>query len=124
VVNALLTQIDRLKKKKNVLILTTSNMTEAIGMCTTVERGHQFANVVLVASHVLHVLMLYCLSTDIAFIDRADIKLRIGLPSQMAIFSLLNTSFGELLRTGIIHIDVRKGERGGGVMFRFLHCKG
>ncbi|KAF9351052.1 Pachytene checkpoint protein 2 [Mortierella sp. NVP85] len=72
VVNALLTQIDRLKKKKNVLILTTSNMTEAI---------------------------------DIAFIDRADIKLRIGLPSQMAIFNLLNTSFGELLRTGIIHID-------------------
>jgi len=30
VVNALLTQIDRLKQKKNVLILTTSNITEAI----------------------------------------------------------------------------------------------
>ncbi|KAF9572109.1 Pachytene checkpoint protein 2 [Mortierella alpina] len=31
VVNALLTQIDRLKQRKNVLILTTSNITEAIG---------------------------------------------------------------------------------------------
>lgn len=31
VVNALLTQIDRLKQKRNVLILTTSNITEAIG---------------------------------------------------------------------------------------------
>ncbi|KAF9962544.1 Pachytene checkpoint protein 2 [Mortierella alpina] len=30
-VNALLTQIDRLKQRKNVLILTTSNITEAIG---------------------------------------------------------------------------------------------
>ncbi|KAI9193176.1 TR-interacting protein 13 [Polychytrium aggregatum] len=30
VVNALLTQIDRLRKKKNVLILTTSNLTEAV----------------------------------------------------------------------------------------------
>ncbi|KAF9134011.1 Pachytene checkpoint protein 2 [Mortierella sp. 14UC] len=42
VVNALLTQIDRLKRRKNVLVLTTSNITEAI---------------------------------DIAFIDRADIKI-------------------------------------------------
>ncbi|RUS34146.1 ATPase family associated with various cellular activities-domain-containing protein [Jimgerdemannia flammicorona] len=31
VVNALLTQIDKLKSKKNVLILATSNITEAIG---------------------------------------------------------------------------------------------
>ncbi|KAG0318094.1 Pachytene checkpoint protein 2, partial [Dissophora globulifera] len=69
VVNALLTQIDRLKKRKNVLILTTSNITEAI---------------------------------DLAFIDRADIKLRIGLPSRNAIDSLLESSIRELQRVGII----------------------
>lgn len=31
-VNALLTQIDRLKHHENVLVLTTSNITEAIGL--------------------------------------------------------------------------------------------
>ena len=31
VVNALLTQIDRLKHQKNVLIMTTSNLAKAIG---------------------------------------------------------------------------------------------
>ncbi|KAF9950334.1 Pachytene checkpoint protein 2 [Modicella reniformis] len=72
VVNALLTQIDRLKKKKNVLILTTSNITEAI---------------------------------DIAFIDRADIKLYIGFPSTLAIFNILNSGLEELRRTGIINFS-------------------
>lgn len=32
VVNALLTQIDRLKHQKNVLIMATSNLAKAIGM--------------------------------------------------------------------------------------------
>ncbi|KAI7819797.1 P-loop containing nucleoside triphosphate hydrolase protein [Gamsiella multidivaricata] len=72
-VNALLTQIDRLKKQKNVLILTTSNITEAI---------------------------------DIAFIDRADIKLHIGLPSQQAIYSILYSSIKELERAAIIQSQV------------------
>lgn len=31
VVNALLTQLDKLKNKKNVLVLTTSNLSGAIG---------------------------------------------------------------------------------------------
>lgn len=31
VVNALLTQLDKLKHRKNVLIMTTSNISEAIG---------------------------------------------------------------------------------------------
>ena len=34
VVNALLTQIDQLKTFSNILILTTSNITGAIGMCS------------------------------------------------------------------------------------------
>jgi len=33
VVNALLTQLDKLKHRKNVLVLTTSNISEAIGAC-------------------------------------------------------------------------------------------
>jgi hypothetical protein len=33
VVNALLTQLDRLKRYENVLVLTTSNITQALGAC-------------------------------------------------------------------------------------------
>ncbi|KAI9238823.1 MAG: thyroid hormone receptor interactor 13 [Podila humilis] len=73
VVNALLTQIDRLKQKRNVLILTTSNITEAI---------------------------------DIAFVDRADIKMYIGLPSANAIYSMFKASLDELQRAGIIQPKV------------------
>ncbi|RUS14475.1 P-loop containing nucleoside triphosphate hydrolase protein [Endogone sp. FLAS-F59071] len=69
VVNALLTQIDKLKNKKNVLILATSNITEAI---------------------------------DLAFIDRADIKQYIGLPSPEAIYAILATCLKELMRVGIV----------------------
>ncbi|KAG9323053.1 hypothetical protein KVV02_004605 [Mortierella alpina] len=72
VVNALLTQIDRLKQRKNVLILTTSNITEAI---------------------------------DVAFIDRADIKVHVGLPSQRAIYNMLCSSLQELQRAGILQCD-------------------
>ncbi|KAI1315826.1 Pachytene checkpoint protein 2 [Mortierella claussenii] len=74
VVNALLTQIDRLRKRKNVLILTTSNITEAI---------------------------------DIAFIDRADIKLYVGLPTKGAIYSILQSTIEELMRVGIIRPKVQ-----------------
>ncbi|KAF9928718.1 Pachytene checkpoint protein 2 [Linnemannia zychae] len=78
VVNALLTQIDRLKKKRNVLILATSNITEAI---------------------------------DIAFIDRADIKMYIGLPPPKAIYNILCSSLNELRRAGIIHATYPLPER-------------
>jgi len=69
VVNALLTQIDRLKKHKNVLILTTSNVTGKI---------------------------------DVAFVDRADIKFYIGLPSPVAIYSIFRSCLEELSRVRII----------------------
>ncbi|KAF9582230.1 Pachytene checkpoint protein 2 [Lunasporangiospora selenospora] len=68
-VNALLTQIDKLKQRKNVLILATSNMTEAI---------------------------------DVAFADRADIKMYIGLPSHRAIYWMLRSGITELQRVNII----------------------
>ncbi|KAJ3246070.1 Pachytene checkpoint protein 2 [Chytriomyces hyalinus] len=69
VVNALLTQIDSLKRKKNVLILTTSNITEAI---------------------------------DLAFVDRADLKLHVGLPTQLVIYAMLTSTLTELLRCRLI----------------------
>ncbi|KAF6037328.1 TRIP13 [Bugula neritina] len=69
VVNALLTQIDQIKRYPNVLILTTSNVTGAI---------------------------------DLAFVDRADIKQYIGLPSPAAIYKIFTSCINELIRTGII----------------------
>ena len=58
VVNAVLTQIDQLRQRDNVLILTTSNISEAI---------------------------------DLAFVDRADIKQYIGLPSAPARYTILSS---------------------------------
>uniref|UniRef100_M4B697 AAA+ ATPase domain-containing protein n=1 Tax=Hyaloperonospora arabidopsidis (strain Emoy2) TaxID=559515 RepID=M4B697_HYAAE len=69
VVNALLTQLDSLKRHSNVLILTTSNITEAI---------------------------------DAAFVDRADIKQYIGLPSCRARYEILRSCVEELQRVGIV----------------------
>ena len=73
VVNALLTQVDRLKKFKNVLILTTSNVTGKI---------------------------------DLAFVDRADIKFYIGMPSQVAIYSIFRSCLEELARVHVIQPKV------------------
>lgn len=64
VVNAVLTQIDRIKRFPNVLILTTSNMTAAI---------------------------------DVAFVDRADIKQFIDLPSSLAIYQIYYSCLQELM---------------------------
>lgn len=69
VVNALLTQLDALKRHPNVLVLTTSNITEAI---------------------------------DVAFVDRADIKQYIGLPSCHARYEILRSCVDELRRVGIL----------------------
>lgn len=69
VVNAVLTQLDQLRRCKNVLILTTSNMTDAI---------------------------------DLAFVDRADIKQLIAVPSERAIYKILAECITELARVGIV----------------------
>lgn len=65
VVNAVLTQIDRIKRYPNVLILTTSNITDSI---------------------------------DLAFIDRADIKQYLGLPSATAIYKVYHSCIEELVK--------------------------
>uniref|UniRef100_A0A7S1KTF0 AAA+ ATPase domain-containing protein n=1 Tax=Percolomonas cosmopolitus TaxID=63605 RepID=A0A7S1KTF0_9EUKA len=69
VVNAVLTQIDNLRQQKNVLIVCTSNITEAI---------------------------------DVAFVDRADIKQYIGLPSEHARYQILKSCVEELIRCKIV----------------------
>lgn len=69
VVNAVLTQIDQLQRYKNILILATSNVTEAI---------------------------------DIAFADRADLKLYIGYPSKWAVYEILRSCVEELIRCNLV----------------------
>ena len=39
---------------------------------------------------------------DLAFVDRADMKVHIGLPSTEAIYEIFRSSIEELQRTGII----------------------
>lgn len=62
-VNALLTQLDKLKAFPNVLVMATSNLAGSI---------------------------------DSAFIDRADIKQYVGLPSAEAIYWILSSCLREL----------------------------
>ncbi|XP_066258748.1 pachytene checkpoint protein 2 homolog [Euwallacea similis] len=72
VVNAMLTQIDQIKRFPNVLILATSNMTQAI---------------------------------DLAFVDRADIKQYLGLPSIPAIYKIYHSCLIELIQKKVIKTD-------------------
>lgn len=68
-VNAILTQLDRLKRHPNALVLTTSNVTGAI---------------------------------DVAFVDRADIKRRVGPPSARAAYEILRGCCAELMARGAV----------------------
>lgn len=71
VVNAVLTQIDQLKRFNNVLVMTTSNITGTI---------------------------------DLAFVDRADMKEYVGLPSAAACYSMLRGSIHELRDKGLVSL--------------------
>ncbi|CAN0423920.1 unnamed protein product, partial [Ectocarpus sp. 8 AP-2014] len=62
-------KIDNLRERDNVLVLTTSNVSEAI---------------------------------DLAFVDRADIKQYIGLPTAPARYQVLHSCLEELVRVGIV----------------------
>ncbi|XP_054159423.1 pachytene checkpoint protein 2 homolog [Oppia nitens] len=72
VVNALLTQLDGIKNYPNVVILTTSNVTNAI---------------------------------DLAFVDRADIKQYIGLPTVETIYDIYRSCIVELIKRSIVSCD-------------------
>ena len=69
VVNALLTQLDSLRRFPNIFIMATSNITEAI---------------------------------DVAFIDRADLKVHVGLPPVGARYAILRGALQELVRKGLV----------------------
>jgi pachytene checkpoint protein 2 len=88
VVNALLTQLDKLKHKKNVLFMATSNLVTAIGKYFPLARRCS-------PSHVI--------SLDPAFRDRADIVQYIGLPPAEAIYDMLHSCLIELMAKGIVY---------------------
>lgn len=73
VVNALLTQLDKLKHRKNVLVMTTSNLSAAIGASPAFFLALPAPSTRSAANEQS------CATTDGAFIDRADIKQYIGL---------------------------------------------
>ncbi|KAH9600275.1 ATPase [Trypanosoma melophagium] len=77
VVNALLTQLDSLQRRHNVVVLATSNITGAI---------------------------------DVAFIDRADKKVFIGMPGLQARKALLKSSTEEMVQRGLIFISNSSSE--------------
>ncbi|KAL0870219.1 hypothetical protein ABMA27_006360 [Loxostege sticticalis] len=68
-VNAILTQLDRLRRHPNALVLATSNVTGAI---------------------------------DAAFLDRADVKRRVGPPSARAAYEILRGCCAELMARGVV----------------------
>ncbi|ORC87099.1 putative ATPase protein [Trypanosoma theileri] len=77
VVNALLTQLDSLQRRHNVVVLATSNITGAI---------------------------------DVAFIDRADKKIFIGMPGLQARIALLKSSTEEMIEKGLIFSLISSNE--------------
>jgi SpoVK/Ycf46/Vps4 family AAA+-type ATPase len=89
VVNALLTQLDKLKTRKNVLVLTTSNLSHAIGKLSR-PLGYLSEEISSWSP------------SDNAFIDRADIKEYVPLPSPEAIYWIFKTCFEELMKRKVI----------------------
>jgi hypothetical protein len=83
VVNALLTQLDKLKTRKNVLVMTTSNIAGAIGK-------------------LVPVLGILRLMPDPAFVDRADIKEHVGFPPPQAVYWILTSCLEQLMKGGLV----------------------
>ncbi|CAE6535110.1 unnamed protein product [Rhizoctonia solani] len=82
VVNALLTQLDKLKLKRNVLIISTSNLPDAIG----VYNAHRKRLSVDLGKWI-----------DSAYVDRTDIVQYVGPPSRDAIYFILRSCVVELI---------------------------
>ena len=98
VVNALLTQLDQIKRHSNVIILTTSNITGAIDLAfvdrythihTPLFTSFMYVYIICILPYVM--LVVYCGC-------RADIKQYIGLPSAAAIFKIYHSCIQELMR--------------------------
>lgn len=88
-VNALLTQLDKLKHRRNVLVMATSNLVKAIGknLCTFPHLQLQLDSVHF---------------SDSAFVDRADIIQYVDLPSREAIYDIIRTSLCEMALKGVL----------------------
>ena len=91
VVNALLTQLDKLKHRKNVLIMSTSNLPKAIGLPLLPMR----------------VCLPTSIFTDSAFVDRADIIQYVDLPPREAIYEILRTCLCEMIEKRVVKHLVR-----------------
>lgn len=91
VVNALLTQLDKLKHRKNVLVMSTSNLVKAIGKILPLRL--RYGNLTY--------------SADSAFVDRADIIQYVDLPSREAIYEILRSSLCEIVNKGLVAPVVR-----------------
>jgi hypothetical protein len=77
-----LTQLDKLKERQNVLVMTTSNLSETIG-----------------ALLLFSIYYAECLPIpDPAFVDRADIKEYVGNPPPQAIYWILSGCIEELVK--------------------------
>lgn len=84
VVNALLTQLDKLKVKRNVLVMTTSNIAGAIGKFRSPFPAWKLTGL------------------DSAFVDRADIKEYVGYPPPQAVYWIITGCLKELMAKGMI----------------------
>ena len=92
VVNALLTQLDSLRARPNVLILTTSNLPSSVDGAPRAFRDP-----------LERLSPAICVSLPpVAFVDRADIKQYIGLPTLAARYHILRSCLAELHAKGII----------------------
>ena len=92
--NALLTQLDRLKSCPNVFVLTTSNITGAIGKDPLSQKALLLIKYFSVCNNLS--------PADIAFVDRADIKAYVGPPSLAARYEILRSCVKELYRVGLL----------------------
>jgi len=102
VVNALLTQLDAIKKYPNVMILTTSNVSGK-GHVVFESRGvRRFETRPLCFIFAFSNFMIWSGNVDLAFVDRADIKQYIGPPGPAAIYTILLSCIVELCRVRLV----------------------
>ena len=69
-------------------------------MLTEIDKLRMYSNVLVVATTNLQH------SIDVAFLDRADLKLKVELPSQKAIYQILKLSIQELIRCELIKSSI------------------
>ncbi len=112
VVNAVLTQIDKLRHRNNVLLMATSNISQSIDVAFIGDlyvisvSAPQSSFSLSRENFKIHLFHFTCFEhiTHLLFgyADRADLKLKIGLPGPYARYRILKSCIIELMRAGII----------------------